>query len=360
MSVVVAERDGALGIITLNRPEALNALNHTMVLTIAALLDEWETDPGVERVLLAGSGERAFCAGGDVVSIYRDAQAIREGGAGGVASADPASADSDSLRFWRDEYTLNARIARYPKPIIALMDGIVLGGGVGLASHASHRVVTDTSSVGLPEVTIGFVPDVGSTWLLSRAPGKLGTHLALTAAPVGGADAILVGLADSFVPREHLVRLRSDLASRGADEAIGAVSVTPEPAPFLADREWIDSCYAHDEVSDIIVALRSAGHDAVADRIESKSPTALVLALASLRRARHLPDLEAALEQELRVSARCLTMPDFAEGVRAQVIDKDRTPRWSPARLADVDSTSIAEFFEPLPGEALFVGRRMP
>ncbi len=357
MSVVLAEREGALGVITLNRPEALNALNHEMVLMIAALLDDWEVDPGVERVLLVGSGERAFCAGGDVVSIYRDARAIRNGGAGG-ASGNSTSADSDSLRFWRDEYTLNARIARYPKPIIVLMDGIVLGGGVGLASHASHRVVTETSSVGLPEVTIGFVPDVGSTWLLSRAPGELGTHLALTAAPVGGADAILVRLADSFVPREQLDRLRSDLASRGADESIEALSVTPEPAPLLADREWIDSCYAHDDVSEIIVALRSAGQDAVADRIESKSPTALVLALASLRSARHLPDLEAALEQELRVSARCLAMPDFAEGVRAQVIDKDRTPRWSPARLADVDPTSIAEFFEPLPGEALFAERQ--
>jgi enoyl-CoA hydratase len=352
MSVVLADREGALGVITLNRPEALNALNHEMVLLIAALLDEWEADPGVERVLLVGSGERAFCAGGDVVSIYRDARAIREG-RDGAASADPAS-----LRFWRDEYRLNARIARYPKPIIALMDGIVLGGGVGLASHASHRVVTETSSVGLPEVTIGFVPDVGSTWLLSRAPGELGTHLALTAAPVGGADAILVGLADTCVPRDHLDRLRSDLAARGAQEAIAAVSVDPEPAPLRADRPWIDSCYARDDVSEILVALRAEGQDAVADRIESKSPTALVLALVSLRRARRLPDLESALEQELRVSARCLTMPDFAEGVRAQVIDKDRTPRWSPSRLADVDPTSISEFFEPLPGEQLFVGRQ--
>jgi enoyl-CoA hydratase len=168
---------GKLGVVTLDRPRAINALTHAMVLEIAARLDEWESDPEIARVLLEGAGDRGFCAGGDVVAVREDALA------GGTASID----------FWRDEYTLNARIARYPKPIVAFMDGLVLGGGVGLGAHARHRVVTEDSRVGMPETTIGFVPDVGGTWLLSHAPGELGTVLALTAEPVDAADAILVG-----------------------------------------------------------------------------------------------------------------------------------------------------------------------
>ncbi len=324
--------EGALGTVTLDRPRALNALTHRMVIAIATKLDEWEADPSVHRVLLEGSGDRAFCAGGDIVGIYRDAIG------GGNATE----------QFWRDEYTLNARIARFAKPVIAFMDGIVLGGGVGLAAHASHRIVTETSSVGMPEPTIGFVPDVGGTWLLSHAPGELGTRLALTAGSTDAAGAIHLGLADFFVPRERLGALREALASTDADEAIAAVVGEAGHPSIIDDQEILDACFAGNDVAEIVDALRAAARDDLAGLIDSKSPSALVLTLASLRRARRLPDLEAALVQELRVSVRCLSLPDLAEGIRAQVIDKDRSPRWIPATLAEVDADALTAFFDPL------------
>ena len=321
--------EGALGTVTLNRPRALNALTHRMVIEIASRLDAWESDPAIERVLIAGAGDRAFCAGGDIVGIYRDAV-----GGGGATE-----------QFWRDEYTLNARIARYPKPVVSFMDSIVLGGGVGLGAHASHRIVTETSSVGMPEPTIGFVPDVGGTWLLSRAPGELGTRLALSAGSTDAAGAIHLGLADSFVPRDRLGELREALTTHGADESIARVAGEVGHPSITDDQAVLDECFALDDVASISAALREAGYDGLADTIESKSPSALVLTLASLRGARSLPDLESVLVQEFRVSVRCLDLPDLAEGIRAQVIDKDRSPRWSPARLADVDPTPWAHLF---------------
>lgn len=327
------EVTGALGIVTLDRPRALNALTHDMVLAIAERLDVWADDAAVERVLLEGAGDRAFCAGGDVVAVRADALA------GGTASRD----------FWRDEYTLNARIARYPKPIIALMDGLVLGGGVGLAGHASHRVVTENAKVGMPETTIGFVPDVGGTWLLARAPGELGTLLALTAVPVGPGDAIQLGLADWFVPRTRLAELRAALAETSPEAAIASVSSEPPRAELAKDREWIDECFAADDVAGIVDALRTADRADTLEALSAQSPSALVLTLASLRRARTLPTLEAALEQEFRVSMHCLALPDLVEGIRAQLVDKDRSPRWDPARLEDVDRDALDRFFDPLP-----------
>ncbi|MGX5679833.1 enoyl-CoA hydratase/isomerase family protein [Schumannella luteola] len=327
------EVDGALGIVTLDRPRALNALTHDMVRSIAAQLDEWEADADVRRVLLEGAGERAFCAGGDVVALREDALA------GGTAALD----------FWRDEYTLNARIARYPKPIIAIMDGIVLGGGVGLAGHSSHRVVTETSSVGMPETTIGFVLDVGGTWLLSRLAGEVGTWLALTATPVGPADAIAAGLADWFVPQRRIPELRAALTTDGPDEAIASVSAIPPRTSLEKDREWIDEAFAHDDVAEIVDALRAADRTDTVEALLRGSPTSLVLTLESLRRSARLPDLESALQQEFRVSSRVLRLADFAEGIRAQLVDKDRAPRWDPPTVGAVDRASIDGFFEPLP-----------
>lgn len=322
---VLISREGRLGRIVLNRPRAINALTHPMVVSIQTALDAWADDPEVATVVLTGAGDRGLCAGGDIVSIYRDA----------VAGSDGA------IRFWQDEYVLNATIAEYPKPFVAIMDGIVLGGGIGLAAHASHRVVTETSSLGLPEVTIGFVPDVGGTWLLSRAPGELGTHLALTGGSATAGDAIALGLADSFVPRDQLPEVFAAL-QRGEN----VLSIEP-PASTL-DRGWIDDAYAGDDVGVILERLRAGGHDGVADTIGSKSPTSLALTLASLRRAADLNDLRAVLAQEFRVSSRVLRTHDLAEGIRAQVIDKDRTPHWQPATLAEVGS--VDEFFAPLPG----------
>ena len=332
--------EGALGIVTLDRPRALNAFNHPMVRAITRHLREWRHDPAVDRVLIEAAGDRAFCAGGDIIPIYHDALRLREG-----------EEHLATEQFWRDEYTLNALMASYPKPIITFMDGLVLGGGVGLGSHATHRVVTETSRVGMPETTIGFVPDVGGTWLLSHAPGELGTRMALAGESVDGASAIHVGLADSFVPRERLAELRKALATTGADDAIAALALDAGHPSITDDQAELDACFSHDDVDEILTALRQAGHDDIADTIEGKSPSALVLTLGALRRARDLPSLEAVLVQEFRVAMGCLALPDLAEGIRAQVIDKDRTPHWNPATLADVDAEALERVFDPLPND---------
>ena len=335
-SDTLVEVRGRLGLITLNRPRALNALTHGMVGTIRAALDVWALDDAVSTVAIVGAGDRGLCAGGDIVSLYRDATT-----GGGAASA----------AFWRDEYRLNALIARYPKPFVAIMDGVVLGGGIGLSAHGSHRVVTERSKIGMPETAIGFVPDVGGTWLLSRAPGELGTHLALTAAIIGAGDAIAVGLADSFVASERLGSLVSALESANADEAIAAHCDAPPSSKLIAERRWIDAAYAGDDVGTILERLRSthvAAAGTAAESIAAKSPTALAITLAALRRAAKLGSLEEVLAQEYRVSLRALRSPDFAEGVRAQVIDKDRSPRWSPRTGAEVDVDLVAASFAPL------------
>lgn len=338
MSSVLFERRGRLGVATLNRPEAINALNHEMVIALQSQLDAWRDDAAVHTVVLTGAGDRGLCAGGDIVSIYEDA---KQGGTG-------------SVDFWRDEYLLDATIARYPKPVVAIMDGIVLGGGIGLAAHASHRIVTEKSSVGLPETTIGFVPDVGGTYLLSRAPGELGTHLALTAGSIDGADAIAIGFADSFVARESLPALLAALETQPVEEAIAAFAVEPPASGLILQRGWVDAAYAGDDLATILDRLDAAGGEPAvkaAATIRRKSPTALHVTLAALRRARALPDLESVLDQEFRVSVRSLGWHDLAEGIRAQVIDKDRDPRWDPAGIDEVDAESVRQVFDPLEDE---------
>ncbi|MFD1213363.1 enoyl-CoA hydratase/isomerase family protein [Arthrobacter sp. GCM10027362] len=333
---VLIRRRGRLGHIILNRPKAINALTHGMVREVLAALAAWEHDDGVGTVLLTGAGERGLCAGGDIVAIYRDARA------GGRATAG----------FWADEYVLNARIARYPKPYVAFMDGLVLGGGVGVSAHGSVRIVTERTKVGMPEVGIGFVPDIGGTWLLSRAPGELGTHLALTAGSASGPDAIVLGLADHFVPGADLPALADALAEEPAGEAAARFAVRDvPPSPLAGQREWIDQCYAPDSVEEILRRLRAhpaPAARAAAGEILGKSPTALKVTLASLRRARGLGSLEEVLDQEYRVSLRCLEGREFAEGVRAQVIDKDRTPRWDPPMLGEVSAAQVEAFFAGL------------
>lgn len=322
--------------IVLNRPKALNALNHEMVRRIDAELTAWEHDPAVETVVLTGAGERGLCAGGDIRAVHDDA---RDGD--GTASA----------AFWRDEYHLNARIAHYPKPYVALMDGIVMGGGVGLSAHGSVRIVTERSRVAMPETGIGFVPDVGGTYLLGLAPGELGTHLALTGAQIGAADALLCGLADHYVPSAALPDLVDDLAALPVHDAL-ARHVQPSPQGELAERrEWIDACYDADTVEDILDRLFDHGDQAAKEAAETllaRSPTALKVTLAAVRRARRLGSLERVLDQEYRVSCAALSSPDLVEGIRAQVIDKDRSPRWSPATLAEVTDADVDRFFAPL------------
>lgn len=333
---ILLRRDGHLGHIILNRPQAINALTHQMVTKIAVALWNWEHDSGVSTVLLTGAGERGLCAGGDIVAIHRDA--VNRGTA--------------TELFWADEYRLNARIANYPKPYVAVMDGLVLGGGVGLSAHGSMRVVTERTKVGMPETAIGFVPDVGGTHLLSQAPGELGTHVALTAGNLTGPDAIALGLADHFVESSTLPALIRNLAVTGAKEAVRASARDYfPPAALAAEREWIDRCYSFDNVEEILDALHASkvpAAKAAAESIMAKSPTALKLTLESLRRAKSRSNLAETLEQEYRVSLRCLAAPDMAEGIRAQVIAKDRRPRWSPDALEAVSAADVDRYFDGL------------
>ncbi|MFF4165870.1 enoyl-CoA hydratase/isomerase family protein [Streptomyces sp. NPDC001741] len=341
---VLLHTEGHVLHITLNRPRALNALTHTMVRGIGEALTRAAGEESVTAVLIKGAGERGLCAGGDIRSIYEDARAGRRA----------------SVDFWRDEYRLNAQIARFPKPYVALMDGIVMGGGVGVSAHGDVRIVTERSRVAMPETGIGFVPDVGGTRLLASAPGELGVHLALTGRAVDAADAILCGLADHFVPSDHLDDLVRDLSrSTTAGEVTETVRrhATEAPGGELAgQRAWIDDCYAADTVEEITERLLKSSVPAAeetAAALRTLSPTALKVTLAAVRRARRLGSLEAVLDQEFRVSCRAFAGPDLVEGVRARIIDKDRSPRWNPSEHGDVTAAEVARHFEPLGDQEL-------
>ena len=330
---VLFERRGRLGVVTLNRPRAVNALTADMASAMLEQLTLWADDDAVAAVLVRGAGDRGLCAGGDIVAIYRDMLD------GGDATAD----------FWAEEYRLNLLISEYPKPYVAFMDGLVLGGGVGISAHGSVRIVTERTRMGMPETTIGFVPDVGGTLLLSRSPGESGTHAALTGAHLSGADALFLGLADHYVPSASLAELEVALETEPADAAVARFVGDAPGSVLAAQQEWIDACYSSDDAEEILRRLRTAGGEAAdaADTIAGKSPTAVKVALASLRRAKDL-SLEEALEQEYRVGLRFLAGPDFREGIRAQVVDKDRDPHWQPASLADVSRDDVESYFAPL------------
>jgi len=319
---VLVSVDGQAGRITLNRPDTLNALTLEMVRLIDAALDQFERDESIATIVIDSVGERALCAGGDIRSLYEAAVAK----------------DPSPRTFWAEEYRLDARIARSAKPIVAVMDGIVMGGGVGISAHASHRVVTERSVVAMPEVGIGFAPDVGGTWLLSHAPGELGTHAALTTDRLGAADAIMCGLADRYVSVEGLAALYLELGTVDADRAVADAASDPPEGKLAERRRWIDQCYSSDSAEEIVARLRARGDEAsaAADKIESNSPTAVKVALRALRTARQLPGLERCFEMEYRISTTFLDTPDFVEGIRAAVIDKDRSPHWNPAWLQDV------------------------
>ncbi|MGW7580766.1 enoyl-CoA hydratase/isomerase family protein [Kitasatospora sp. NPDC054768] len=354
MTEVQAFLDGGVGRLVLNRPRALNSLTHGMVTALRTALDDWAGDDRIRAVVLTGAGERGLCAGGDIRAMHDDAKA---GGAGTRA-------------FFRDEYRLNALIARYPKPYVAVMDGITMGGGVGVSAHGAVRIVTERSTVAMPETRIGIAPDVGGSRLLAHAPGELGTHLGLTAASMGPGDALLCGFADHFVPSARIPDLL-DALSRGTAAASGSsssevaalvaalVAAHAEPAPpaALADRRtWIDACYAADTVEEIVDRLLNSGvpeAKEAAVALLANSPTAVKTTLAALRRARTLPSLEAVLDQEYRISCAVLEGHDMVEGIRAQVVDKDRNPQWKPRTLAEVTEADVARFFAPREGDEL-------
>jgi enoyl-CoA hydratase len=330
---ILVKVENGVGLVTLNRPKAINSLTHGMATELERALRNWEGDDSVHTVLLTGAGERGLCAGGDVIAIYHSAK------------ADGAEARS----FWHDEYVLNAYIAEYSKPYVAIMDGIVMGGGVGVAAHGSVRIVTDTTKMGMPEVGIGFIPDVGGTYLLSRAPGRLGLHAALTGAPFSGADAIAMGFADHFVPHAELSEFTAAIVKDGVDAALSTFAIEPPASPLLAQRHWIDECYAGETVVDIVAALR--GHDAgpaidAANLIDGRSPIAVAVTLQAVRRAADLKTLKDVLRQEFRTSRAALRSHDLVEGIRALLVDKDRNPKWSPATPALCSPDAVEAYFE--------------
>lgn len=332
---VVCRREGRLGRITLNRPRALNALNLRMIRAIDAALTAWQQDDHVEVVVLDGASDRAFCAGGDI-AVVREA-----------ARGDPCAART----LWREEYRLDAKLASYPRPVVAVMDGITMGGGIGLSAHTGIRVVTERSVLAMPEVAIGLAPDVGGAFLLARAPGQLGTHIALTGARLTAPDAIGCGLADHLVSTEELPRLFHELRTGEPTEVVRGFAQHGPPSDLLRERWWIDYCYAGTSVEDIrrrLAAHPAPGAANALAALDSGAPTALKVTLRALHRAASMRRLEECLVQDYRLSCRFLHHSDLVEGIRAAIVDKDRVPRWQPARLADVADSEAEKFFGTL------------
>lgn len=318
--------EGRLGRITLNRPRQINALTMPMIDAIRAALAAWRGDDAVAVVLIDGAGERGLCAGADIRALR---QSILEGTDG-------------AMGFLADEYDMNRTLAEYPTPIVAYQRGITFGGGLGVSAHCSVRVVSESSLLAMPETLIGLWPDVGILHLLARSPGQLGAHAALIGARLDAGDAIRAGLADHFVPAASLDAVTDSLRT-GVLPDFG----TPPPAGSLAGATWIDECYSLDTAEQILAALLA--HPAPAAReagrtLAGMAPTSVKVTLRAVRAARSMT-LRQVLEQDLRLARHFLARPDLPEGIRAQVVDKDRNPRWQPARLSDVTDAEVAEFF---------------
>jgi enoyl-CoA hydratase/carnithine racemase len=336
-SDILFARRGTAAIITLNRPKALNAVTHAMVRALRRQLDAWARDDAVTRVVITAAGERAFSAGGDIRAL---------------AELGRAGQQAQALTFWRDEYPLNALIKRYRKPYVALIDGIVMGGGVGVSVNGSHRVAGDRFTFAMPEVGIGFFPDVGATWFLPRLPGELGTWCALTGDRLKAADAVAAGVATHHVRSERFGDLTEALCGNVSVDA--TLAAFAEPAgPVIARRSAIDRLFAGDSVEGILQALDAEpGAErewaaATAATIRTKSPTSLKLALAQVRRGRDW-SFEDCMRCEFRIVSRIVYGHDFYEGVRAVIVDKDNAPRWQPAALGEVSQMQVERHFASL------------
>jgi enoyl-CoA hydratase len=344
---VIARREGSVGVIRLNRPKAINAMTLEMSLAIDRALDQFEADPAVALVLLEGAGERGLCAGGDIRGLY---ESSRAGGDLGKV-------------FWRQEYVMNARIAKFPKPYVAFMDGLVMGGGVGLSAHGRHRVVTERTRLAMPEVGLGFFPDVGGTWLLSRSPGELGAYFGLTGQTMNGPDAIHARFADAVVPsgklpalRDVLTKVRLGATSEEIKTLIDGFATGETSGPVAALQPSIDVWFTHERMEDIVAALQRDGSElaqATLKTLGEKSPRGMVVALKLLRLARASTSLEECLVREYRAALQVFASDDFREGVRAAVIDKDRNPRWSPSRIEDVTPEMVAPYFADIGADEL-------
>ena len=343
---ILFERRGAAGVITLNRPKALNAVTHDMVRALARQLAAWEQDAAVTRVVITAAGERAFSAGGDIRALYELGRAGRQ---------------DEMLTFWRDEYPLNAYIKRYPKPYVALIDGIVMGGGVGISVHGSHRVAGDRFTFAMPEVGIGFFPDVGATWFLPRMPGELGTWCALGGDRLKTADAVAAGIATHHVRSQRFPELLDALCGNVSVDALLAAFAEPAGEGMVTARgATIDRLFAGDRVEDILQQLDAEAKSgpesewaaATAAAIRTKSPTSFKLGLAQVRRGRDW-SFEDCMRAEMRIVSRIVHGHDFYEGVRAVIVDKDNAPRWNPAALDAVSDAEVERHFADLGADEL-------
>jgi enoyl-CoA hydratase len=340
---LIARKIGHVGRITLNRPKALNALTHKMCLAMIEAMTAWKLDDDVKVIVVDGAGEKGFCAGGDILQLHDSGK----------------NKDGAAWLFWRDEYQLNTMIHHYPKPYVALIDGITMGGGVGVSVHGSHRVVGDRTMLAMPETGIGFHPDVGGAYVLSRLPGQIGAWMGLTGARLNAADTIACGLATHYCPSDRYEDLLTALESADLSDAEVLETVLEEFSGDVGDSSLahtqglIDAAFEGDSVEDMVERITQAG-DAWSDKqakiLGLKSPTALKLTLMALRRAKGM-SFEDVIRQDLRASTRCLEGVDFYEGVRAVIIDKDNAPRWQPGNISDVSDSDIDAAFAPLDDE---------
>ncbi len=341
---ILFTRQGGIGRILLNRPKALNSLTMGMCEALGPQLHAWKNDPTVKVVVIAGAGEKAFCAGGDVVRLYEDHKA-----GGSLACA-----------FWRVEYRCNAAIKHFGKPYVALLDGFVMGGGVGVAIHGSHRIATERTTFAMPETFIGLFPDVGGTYFLPRLPGATGMYLGLTGRRMKGADCVMLGIAQALVPHDRLPALESALVpSDGSTEDVTRiVNSFAEPvkdAPIVAQRAAIDRHFSHASIEGIFESLESdAGEWAVTQlaALKKYSPLALKITFRQIHGGAKL-SFDACMRQEWRLASRIADGHDFYEGVRALLVDKDNAPQWQPACLAEISESAVDAYFAPLPGDEL-------
>lgn len=344
---ILFERRGAAGVVTLNRPQALNAVTHAMVRALVRTFAEWAREPGVTRVLITAAGERAFSAGGDIRALYELGRNGRQ---------------KEALQFWREEYVLNALIKRYPKPYVALIDGIVMGGGVGVSIHGSHRIGGDRFQFAMPEVGIGFFPDVGATWFLPRMPGQTGTYCALTGERLRVGDALATGLITHHVPAARWPELTDALCGGAPVEStLAAFAAAAPPGAVTARQDVIDRLFAAGGVEDILAGLDREAERGQTDAefarvtaalIRTKSPLSLKIALAQMRRGPQWT-FDECMKAEFRIVSRIVYGHDFYEGVRAVIIDKDQKPVWRPAALAEVSDAEVERHFAPLGAEEL-------
>ncbi|GAA1807660.1 enoyl-CoA hydratase/isomerase family protein [Nesterenkonia flava] len=356
---VAFEVRGHLGLITLNRPKALNSLTQLMCESIIVQLADWAEDDAVTQVLVRGAGDRGLCAGGDIVALYQDmvSQQPQDGGPLLPEGTPAYQAHFGGEDFLTAEYVMNLATARFPKPYIALMDGVVLGGGIGVSAHGSHRIVTERTRAGMPETMIGFSPDAGGSYLYGRAPGRLGLHAGMTSLHVGAADALHMGLADVQIDSSSIDELTQALTEEHVDQVLPRFSVSPEPAPLAEAAVWIEDAYSAETVEEIMERLlelseEHPGAGQALDVLRAASPTMVKVAHRAISLAAEL-SLEAALSQEFTIAVHALRSHDFREGIRAQVVDKDKSPRWRPAAVTEVDEDLLAHYFTPVPGKLL-------